>query len=765
MTWRTIRIPLLVALLLYGGWTATRSFQRVQQIRAAGAACDALAAGDPARTLELSAHLADVEPNDSISESALEMAECRCFALIASGNEQQCTTEIADLLVHPDAADWLPEPVLAAAAIDELEARRQFDEALSLVQRSIEQWPTSPLFRSREFRLRSAEEDELALLEEFRNRLEADVAAGRTIQPDLPLLLSSRYADRRQWDDAIDVLGETPPNDPSLTLDWWNLKTRAIAGLGDTARLEAAFRRWSESGGPPAEITARRAVLLVERGLERDADRAIQGLRDAIRVEDQVSDVGIRRNARLLLIRSLAYIERYEEALDLYDETAQIYADVGNLSREEIVRLAEEQDHEISSFAQGRLRFSGLESGDRLVLPPDPWSDGSAQFVLHPAGSSGDLQVQRAVGDRPIWWAVLDARGTVRAEGTTRVPYDSVQVIDIERREPPAPASWVAGERPPADGRRRVLQLVFDSWDWRLVNYLRATGRLPTADSLIRDGLSGSLVSEPPFTAAALQALVEPSQGSFSVLQLVHQLGEETESLNFIGRNPVKALEDWLPDSENLFEVIGAAPLKTVNLLQSLGSLNAGRNATVFGPEGERSELFGYAASRPLDEQELEEIPELDRDFSDRQLLFNEAAADFDNLERILREGEIDLVVARIASLDLMTHGSFGRFSETRQREETADLLLFYQYLDLRLSELISLLDGDDVLILMSDHGTLTSLEHDPQAVFVIAGSGLPTGQLALRPDIREVSRVVADLMGVETDWPGAAFSAALGLR
>lgn len=765
MTWRAIRIPVLILLLLYGAWTATRSVQRVREIRAAGATCDALAAGDLARTLQLSAHLADVGPQDAVGESSLEMAECRCFALIETGSEEQCTNELANLMLHPEASDWLPEPELAAAVADELESRRQFDEALRLVERSTRQWPTSALFRSREFRLRSANEDELALLQEFRTRLDADRRAGRPIQPDLPLLLSGRYADRRQWSDAVDVLGDTPPNDPSLVTDWWDLKTRALAGLGDVPRLEAAFQQWSASGGSAPEITARRALLLVQRGLERDAERAIEGLRDAIRVEDQIEDERIRRNARLLLIRLLAYLDRYDQALDLFDETAQLHADVGNISREEIVRLADEQDQEISEFAQGRLHFTGLDPGDRVVLPPDPWSDGSSEFVLHPVSRSGELDIERTVGDRPVWWAVLDADGQVRAEGASRVPYESVERLEIQRRPPPVKPDWRKTTSPAADGRRRVLQLVFDSWDWRIVNYLRATHRLPTADWIIRTGLSSSLISEPPFTAAALQALVEPAQQSFSVLQLVHQLGEETESLNFIGRNPVAGLESWLPDSDNLFEVIGAAPVRAVNLLQSLGALDAGRNATVFGPDGARGELSGYAATRTLDANELAILPELDRDFGDRQLLFDEAAADFDNLDRILEEGEIDLVVARIAALDLMTHGSFGRFNETGPRSETADLLLFYQYLDLRLADLIARLDADDTLILMSDHGTRTSLEHDTQAVFVALGSDLPTGRLELRPAIRSVSRVVADLMGVETDWPGEDFSAALGLR
>jgi len=64
------------------------------------------------------------------------------------------------------------------------------------------------------------------------------------------------------------------------------------------------------------------------------------------------------------------------------------------------------------------------------------------------------------------------------------------------------------------------------------------------------------------------------------------------------------------------------------------------------------------------------------------------------------------------------------------------------------------LLDEDDIFIVMSDHGIRTAMEHSRFAFFVVTGPGVPRGRATGEPDLRGVSRVLADLFGVATDWP-----------
>jgi hypothetical protein len=57
-------------------------------------------------------------------------------------------------------------------------------------------------------------------------------------------------------------------------------------------------------------------------------------------------------------------------------------------------------------------------------------------------------------------------------------------------------------------------------------------------------------------------------------------------------------------------------------------------------------------------------------------------------------------------------------------------------------------------LIVMSDHGIRTAMEHSRDAFFVAVSADVSAGRSTGRPDLRGVPRVVADWLGVSTDWP-----------
>jgi len=131
-------------------------------------------------------------------------------------------------------------------------------------------------------------------------------------------------------------------------------------------------------------------------------------------------------------------------------------------------------------------------------------------------------------------------------------------------------------------------------------------------------------------------------------------------------------------------------------------------------------------------------------------------AADFDDTTALLRRDAADVVLLRVASLDLLTHSTFP--STTRAGQDDGNALLFhlYRYMDARLRELQGALDGNDVLIVMSDHGAHTALQHDRRAVFLMAGAEVAAGRLAGQPDLRGVPRLLAELLRVPVPavWP-----------
>jgi hypothetical protein len=127
-----------------------------------------------------------------------------------------------------------------------------------------------------------------------------------------------------------------------------------------------------------------------------------------------------------------------------------------------------------------------------------------------------------------------------------------------------------------------------------------------------------------------------------------------------------------------------------------------------------------------------------------------------DTAEALVSARELDLFALRIESLDLLTHAHFAEAVQDGQ--DDGDRLLFhvYRYLDARLGGLQAALDADDLLLVMSDHGIRTAMEHDENAIFILTGPGVPVSRLPGTPSLAGVPRALAQLLGVETAWPDA---------
>ena len=129
-------------------------------------------------------------------------------------------------------------------------------------------------------------------------------------------------------------------------------------------------------------------------------------------------------------------------------------------------------------------------------------------------------------------------------------------------------------------------------------------------------------------------------------------------------------------------------------------------------------------------------------------------AGDFDTAKQVAKDSEIDLLILRVAALDILTHGHLAAANRAGQDDGGSTLAEVYRFMDHRLSELSAALDEDDILIVASDHGSRTALEHDVRALFVAAGGGIPPGRTTGQPALRGIGRMLSDLLGVETGWP-----------
>ncbi len=742
-----LRLGLLVVLLAVAGVVGLRAVRRVERLRAAQRTCDAMARQDWPATLAASKGL--VGPDSA----GLQAASCRCVALVESHRREECANLVEGLLANPETGNWLPPALLTAMVADAREKRGDLPGAVELAHRGAEAYPDSYTLLVQELVLRSRTEDEGAVLEEMTHRLDTAGAAA----PALRLRIAERYSAREQWPEALNLLGSTPDAfPPALREDWFHTDVSVLAGAGKVQALDAAFDAWRKAGGDPYKLRAFHALLMSSRELEDPKHPVLEMLEQVVADQSQLRERSLLKGAYARLVGTLAVMGEHRKALEYYDQGVKKLGDLYPLTREELLRSATFEalgEHKLENL-RGRLdlHVADRRKGDTLWISPDSDQPEDAPYQRLPVPPAGTVRVSRAVGSWPHHWVLRNGDDRVVGSGTIWATPGRTVKVDVERRPPEMPQPPFDGVRRPADGHPRVFEVILDCGDWRFVQYGRARREMPFFDSAVARGRRTILESVPAFTAVAMDKLLHPTKhGVRSLSELLYQLGGEIQGLNFVGRNPFGGLSWIVPPQENLFETLARSGHETVNMLRSFGAMQLGRQAEVVGPGDHRSMVSGYRASRELTPEEDALIGEVD---DVHRGLLEEMAADFDALVKISTGSKADFVAARVASLDLMTHGLFREVGRSGQDDGGATLYRVYRYMDRRLEELDHSLDGDDLLVVMSDHGIRTAMEHDPRAMFIAIGAGVPVGRIPGMPKIRGVSRMVADYLGVKTDWP-----------
>jgi hypothetical protein len=712
--------------------------------------CEALARGDVEAALARSAGPVP------IGTAGHAVATCRCRALLASDRAEECTAFLADLFADPAARGWLPPADLSAHWITAQRHAGNTREAADFARRAGAAHPEDAALFSLELATRASVEEEAPLLRELAERIPARGEAAARMR----VALAQRHLRAGNGRAAREALGASPPGDAGAALGpWFDSQAVAAAFSDDLDGVRRAFAAWSAAGGDPVELRARYALALSISGLADPEREPIPLLRAALdETRGRTSD-GLRQALAVRLVLTLANADRLEEALAVYDAEQALLA-TSQLSRAELTRAARLETMASAAPAERRgalaFQIAGARPGDTLWLSPEPDAEPDAGYEALPVSSSGQVEALRAEGSAPQRWVLRDAHGGLRGSGTLSPVAGARSETRITAASGAAPAPPLARTRAAADGRRRVALVLLDCADWRIAEYLRARGELPLFDALLREGHRAVLDSDPPLTAAALEALVWPERESgVSLAGLVHQIGVELAGLESVGRNPFAALRWVLPESADLFATLGAGPYSAANLLLAHGGIRAGRHGEVHGPAGAQRRIPVGRAERDLDDEERARFPELARieDARDAHLV-HAIAAELDVALELVRKREVDFFALRVEPLDILTHAHFAQAVADGQDDGRGLLFSVYRYLDARLAPLDAALDADDVLIVMSDHGIRTAMEHSRDAIFVAAGDGVPVGRAAGRPALRGVARTSADLLGVATSWP-----------
>jgi len=695
------------------------------------------------------------------SDPGRRMAEARCWALLAQHRRDACAA-LMDLAIGEPAAmheGWLPgDPLFIRLA---LEARREagaLDSARWLASAATRAHPRDWRLLDLEIQTRSALEDEAEVLAEFDRRIRAATSSDAARAFALRIAAAAASGRRDDWSAALARLGETAPADAEQVAPWFEQRTRALAALGRLEAVRVAFAAWQARGGDPAELRARLALRLSTSQLYDPEHPWVETLRAAIAEADGGRAPRLQAQLYERLIAHLLADGDDEQALAAFDEAHAAGLELRGITRDQLERgvVLQRVGGDATRAPSGRIVFvlpPGLRGGE-LRVSDHARSEPDAPYGAEPIAGRARIVLERPVAAWPERWVVRDAAGAVRGSGTVWVRPASTTTVEVAvRPASPRPPAAAMTRRPP-DGRTRVLALVLDCADWRLAGYLLERGELPGLRSLFERGRRAVLTSDPPLTAAAMESLVWPARGpADSIVGVVHQLGVELAGLASVGRNPFAFLAPLLPESESLFEAVGSGPRVAANMLFTHGAIDAGRHAESVGPHGRHAMVARARARRPLRPDERRRFAGLDAHVEARGHI-EAIAAELDAAREIVDAGDVDLLALRLESLDILTHALYSELAATRQDDGVSNLLAAYRYIDARIATIERALDEDDVLVVMSDHGIRTAMEHERDAIFVAAGAPVVPGRSPGRPDLRGVASVLARWLGTERDWP-----------
>lgn len=746
MSGRNVRLTVLAVLCLIAAIAGVRAVGDVRTRLAALDTCDAAARMDWAQTLASSD---DLDLGDTDGRAA---AECRCTALLAEDRAAECIELLDEALSHPGIGEWLPSPDLAILVIGAWRDRGATAQAADLARRSSIAYPDVGLLLYFELTLRPQVEDEARVLAEMEARLSPDYPN----EFGLRTLLAHTWLRREDPDTALRVLGEAYPHDQDPARDgWYHARAEAFAHRGDMERLLFNRTRWEEAGGNPALVLARYAVLMSQASMEHPDHTYVEFLSMALAREDEIDDPVLHELVYKRLVGHLLVLGWSDLALVAFEHGRERFPMHG-FSREEILRKGMAPSAPGEAARTGTLVFeiADHEPGGRLWISPDATTPPDTPFVECVLTDGGAGEVTRTISELPQRWVYHDSVGRTRASGTAWVMADMDTRIEVNPGVPTAREVFPAPSLAAGDGRQRVYVLILDCADWRLARYLMARNEMPVLASLLDRGHVAVLDTYPAATATSMMFLVYPGRRD-DVTALGTLLGIGVDLKAFTGTNPFESLSALLPETGDLFTAIGATDHVAANLLFSVGAVDAGTQGAVHGPNGQNQPPLEVKAIRPFREDEIAAVPGLAEDMPmARKDWIQSSAAMMDVAQVVAEERQVDLLLARAARLDTVTHSHYLEVSSHGQDDARGVLLDYYRYLDHRVGEFWSAIDDDDVLIVMSDHGIRNSMDHARPAIFVAVGPDIPAGRTPGTPHLRGCPRVFADLLGVETNWP-----------
>jgi len=332
------------------------------------------------------------------------------------------------------------------------------------------------------------------------------------------------------------------------------------------------------------------------------------------------------------------------------------------------------------------------------------------------------------------------------------------------------PAPELRGRRP-TDGRRQVLVVMLDSASWVMLQPLLERGELPYLGGLAAAGARAPLLSPDPFTNRALDHMTRfTRENDTTVKDWLVQIGREVEAYPGPDRLFKRGFLDFFtPEETSVWQLFALSHRSAVNLtfseawafnpddllvVDSQGQTSRGSEHMRLPPVDREAVLARFVAPAPAAAHE----PALDALLVDA---YAHAEGKTALAETYLDEKRPDLTFVVFAESDLLSHRlwdvNFAAWRADAERSPALDaygrtLERAFVFYDEMIGRLLAKLDGDDTVIICSDHGMQGSLHHDEIGVLIAHGDGVRRGVTLPQMTLLDLPPTLCYLTGAA--WP-----------
>jgi hypothetical protein len=303
-----------------------------------------------------------------------------------------------------------------------------------------------------------------------------------------------------------------------------------------------------------------------------------------------------------------------------------------------------------------------------------------------------------------------------------------------------------------AKGEHRLFVLWLDCGSWWILRAGVERGIFPNSRDMIARGVHAEMVAIPPLTSYAMEKFtsLEPD---FSVMNL---LREQLKGLPFLDTyipwqpNERVSLGSWLRKRGIRFVNLvfsdphAWAPLDEAEAFgyQSKGGFaKQGHDQEKgLGPTGVMNEFLDAKEMRPfvrMYDPYGKWLIGTQWEETDQKL--NLATAVFTGKDHPRA------LLVRIPSVDLLSHYFFENSEGFSASLRFLDA--YYVFLDDRIGRLRAMLNSDDTLMVISDHGILNHVQHDTTALFFAEGYGIPAGVTINPFKLDRTSSIITSLL------------------